>query len=76
MAEAQARLLTYRNEFTFNIVEYAPLMYKIIMRLAAIDSIATTKTLCENLQNLRVLVATVNGDINKFHGKFDKNHSQ
>jgi hypothetical protein len=75
-AEAQARLLTYRNEYTFNNVEYAPLLYKIIMRLATIDSIATTQTLQENLQNLGVFAATVNGDINKIHGKFDKNQSQ
>jgi hypothetical protein len=34
MAEAQARLLTFRKEYTFDGVEYAPLMYKIIMRLA------------------------------------------
>jgi hypothetical protein len=74
-AEAQATLLTYRNKYTFDGVEYAPLLYKIIMRLATIDSIATTKTLQENLQNLGVLAATVNGDINKIHGKFDRNYS-
>jgi hypothetical protein len=51
-AEAQVRLLTYRNEYTFDGVEYAPLLYKIIMRLATIDSVATTQTLQENLQNL------------------------
>ena len=44
-AEAQARLLTYRNKYTFDGVEYAPLLYKIIMRLATIDSVATTQTL-------------------------------
>ena len=41
-ATAKASLLTYRNEYTFDGVEYAPLMYKIIMRLATIDSVATT----------------------------------
>ncbi len=46
MAKAQAKLLTYCNEYTFDGVEYAPLMYKIIMRLATINSIATTQTLC------------------------------
>jgi hypothetical protein len=30
-ADAQARLLTYQNEYTFDGVEYTPLMYKIIM---------------------------------------------
>jgi hypothetical protein len=42
MADTQARLLTYWNEYTFNGVEYAPLMYKIIMRLVTINSVATT----------------------------------
>jgi hypothetical protein len=75
-AEAQARLLIYRNEYTFDGMEYASLLYKIIMRLATIDSIATTQTLQENLQKLGVFSATVNGDINKIHGKFDRNHLQ
>jgi hypothetical protein len=75
-AEAQARLLTYCNKYTFDGVEYAPLLYKIIMRLATINSIATTQTLRENLQNLAIFATTVNGDINKIHGKFDTNHLQ
>jgi hypothetical protein len=75
-AEAQARLLIYHNEYTFNSVEYASFMNKIIMRLANIDSVATMQTLRKNLQNLRAFVGTVNGDINKIYGKFDKNHSQ
>jgi len=75
-AEAQARLLTYRNEYTFDGVEYAPLMYKIIMRLATIDTVATTQVLCDNLNNLGVFAATVNGDINKINGEFDKNYTQ
>jgi hypothetical protein len=76
IAEAQARVLTYCNEYTFKSVKYAPLVYKIIMRFATIDSVATTQTLHKNLQNLGVFAATVYGDINKIHGKFDKNHSQ
>jgi hypothetical protein len=54
--EAKVRLLTYRNNYTFDGVEYAPLMYKVIMRLATIDSIATTQTLRDNLQNLGIFV--------------------
>ncbi len=68
--------LTYRNEYTFDSVEYAPLLYMIIMRLATIDSVAIMQTLGENLQNLGAFAATVNGDINKIHGKFDRNHLQ
>jgi hypothetical protein len=48
-ADVQARLLTYRNEYTFDGVKYAPLMYKIIMHLATIDSATTTQTLRDNL---------------------------
>ena len=75
-AEAQARLLTYHNEYTFDGVEYAPLKYKIIMRLATIDTVATTQVLRDNLNNLGVFAATVNGDINKINSEFDKNYTQ
>jgi hypothetical protein len=74
--EARVRLLTYRNDYTFDGVEYAPLMYKVIMRLATIDSIATTQTLQDNLQNLGVFAATVNGNIDKINSEFDQNYSQ
>ncbi len=76
MADAQARLLTNQNKCTFDGVEYAPLMYKIIMHLATINSIATTQTLCNNLQLLGVYLATINGNINNVHNRFDKNYSQ
>jgi hypothetical protein len=74
--EAKVRLLTYRNDYTFNGVEYAPLMYKVIMRLATIDLIATTQTLQDNLQNLGIFAATVSGDIDKINSEFDQNYSQ
>jgi hypothetical protein len=52
------------------------LMYKIIMRLATIDTVATTQDLHDNFNNLGVFAATVNGDINKINGEFDKNYTQ
>jgi hypothetical protein len=76
MTDAQTRLLTYQNEYTFDGVEYAPLMYKIIMHLETIGSVATTQTLRNNLQPLGVYTATVSGNIDKVHNKFDKNYSQ
>jgi hypothetical protein len=42
---AQAPLLTYHSKYTFDGIEYAPLMYKVIMRLATINTVATTQTL-------------------------------
>jgi len=75
-ATAKASLLTYRNEYTFDGVEYAPLMYKIIMHLATIDSVATTQTLRDNLQNLGVFAVTVKGDIDKINAESGTNYSQ
>ena len=46
------------------------------MRLATINSVATTQTLRDNLPSLGVYTATVSGDINKVHNKFVKNYSQ
>jgi hypothetical protein len=73
---AKVQLLTYKNEYIFDGIEYAPLMYKVIMRLATTDSIATTQTLQDNLQNLSVFAATVSGDVNKINTEFNKNYSQ
>ncbi len=70
------RLLTYRNDYTFDGVEYALLMYKVIMRHATIDLTATTQTLRDNLQNLGVFTAMVNGDIDKTNSEFNQNYSQ
>jgi hypothetical protein len=75
-ADAQARLLTYLNKYTFDGVEYAPLMYKIIMRLATINSVTTIQALCDSLPLLGTFAATVSSNINTIHSKFDKNYSQ
>ncbi len=58
-AAAQAKLLACRSEFTFDNVKYGPLMYKVIMNLTTMDSVATTQSLRENLQNLATYAATV-----------------
>ena len=60
---AKVRLLTYRKDYTFDGVEYAQFMYKIIMSCATIDLIATTQTLQDNLQNLSVYAAMVYNNI-------------
>ncbi len=73
---AKVQLLTYKNDYIFDGVKYAPLMYKVIMRLATIDSVATTQTLRGNLQNLSVFAAMVSGDIDKINTEFNKNYSQ
>ena len=75
-ADATARLLIVRHKYTFDGVEYAPLMLKTIMGLATIDSVATTQSLRDNLHALGTFSATVNGDITKIHKEFDSNYQQ
>jgi hypothetical protein len=75
-AEAQARLLTYHKDYLIDEVKCAPLMYKVIMQLATIDSVATTQALRDNLHTLGTFASTVSGDIDKINSEFDKNYSQ
>ena len=65
MAEAQARLLTYRNDFLIQDVECAPLKYKVIMHLATIDSVNTTQLLRNNLLALGTYASMVGGKLTK-----------
>jgi hypothetical protein len=71
-----ARLEPYQNQYLFNGVEYGPMMYKIIMRLAMIDSVATDEALQANLTNLAIYAASINGNIDLINSYFDVNYSQ
>ncbi len=71
-----ARLKPYQAQYMFEGVEYRPLMYKTIMRLATINSIATTETLRANLNNLPSYAATVNGNVDLINSYFDTNYTQ
>jgi hypothetical protein len=51
-------------------------MYKIIMQLVTIDSVATIQTLGDNLQSLGMYAATASSNIDKVNSEFDKNYSQ
>jgi hypothetical protein len=53
-----------------------PLMYKTIMRLGTIDSIATTKTLQPNFNNLPSYAASVNDNVHLINSYFDTNYTQ
>jgi hypothetical protein len=71
-----ARLEPYQAQYIFEGVKYGPLMYKTIMRLATIGSIATTETLRANLNNLPSYAALVNGDVDLINSYFDTNYTQ
>lgn len=74
--EALARLQPHRAEFTFDDKIYAPLLLKTMMRLAIIDSVATTEALRANLRELSSYAASVSGDIDLINQNFDQNYSQ
>jgi hypothetical protein len=50
-----------------------PIIYKKIMALATINSVATTKTLRSNLRELLTYCSTIKGDIELLHSYFDAN---
>ncbi len=71
-----ARLEPYQLQYMFEGAEYGPLIYKTIMRLVTIDSVATTKTLRANLNNLPSYTASVNGNVNLINSYFNTNYTQ
>jgi hypothetical protein len=75
-ANTTARLLIVHHKYTFDGVEYAPLMLKTIMGLATIDSVTTTQSLRDNLHALGTFSVTVNGDITKIHKEYNSNYQQ
>ncbi len=74
--DSLAHLEPYQSQYMFEGVEYWPLIYKTIMRLATIDSVTTTETLRANLNNLPSYTASVNGDVDLINSYFDTNYTQ
>ncbi len=61
---ALACIKPYQAQDTFDGITYAPLMYKIIMHLATIDSVVTTaESHRKNLNNLPFYAASVTGNV-------------
>ena len=73
---AKTYLQVYQSQYTFDGVEYGPLIYKKIMQMATINSVATTETLRANLTNLPIYVASVNGDIDLINSYFNVNYTR
>ncbi len=69
-------LLPFHGKYEINDVVYGPLLHKKVMALATINSVATTKTLRANLQELPTYCASVKGNIKMVHSYFDNNYSQ
>ena len=83
--DANAMLLTHRNDYHITAKNaagkeesylMAPLMYKVIMTCATIDSKATEQTLRDNLSACPQYMAVCKSNIPEYHCYFDENYSQ
>ncbi len=74
--DARVQLLPFQGDYEIDDIIYVPLLYKTIMALATINSVATTKTLRSNLGELPTYCSTIKGDIELLHSYFDANYTQ
>ena len=70
---AQQSLTPYESEYTFNSIICGPLLLKIIIRLATMDSRATISIIRAQLNNFDAYAARVAGDVEKITGFFTDN---
>lgn len=74
--EARARIQPYSCEYMRHEEVCAPLLFKTMMRLATIDSVATTESLRASLRELKDMVPSLNYDLPKIHALYHQYHSQ
>ena len=83
--QAKARLFTHCHNYNVTAKNangededyvLAPLMYKVIMTCATIDSKATEATLREHLSNMPTVMVSVNSNIPEYNGHFDAYYTQ
>jgi hypothetical protein len=68
--EFQLKLATYKKVYTMDGLICAPLLHKVIMRVAIMDSVATNKLLREQMNNLLAYAVEVKGDVDAMTAKF------
>jgi hypothetical protein len=74
--EARARLHPYASEYTRHTTIVGPLLFKTVMRLATIDSIATEESLRAKLRELYMLTSSLGYDLPKIHALFHQYYTQ
>ena len=65
--EAERKILAERESYHINNVPSGPLLFKLMMQKAIIDTWATSSLLRENLSNLDSYITTVKSDIEEFN---------
>ena len=74
--DSRARLQPYATEYTRHGTIVGPLLFKVLMRLATIDSAATTESLRAKLRELYMLASSLNYDLPKLHSMYHQYYSQ
>ena len=65
--EAERKILAERESYHINNVPSGPLLFKLLMQKAIIDTWATSSLMRENLSNLDSYITTVKSDIEEFN---------
>jgi hypothetical protein len=74
--DARARLQPYASEYTRHNVVVGPLLFKTVMRLATIDSVATEESLRAKLRELHQLTSSLKYELPKIHALFHQYYTQ
>jgi hypothetical protein len=74
--DARARIQPYSSEYVRHGEVCAPLLFKTQMRLATIDSVATTESLRTSLRELKDMVPSLNYDLPKIQTLYHQYYSQ
>ena len=81
---AKDQVAVYKDEYELSngaannpqIVQVAPALYKVIMRLTTLDTKITTKALRDTILDIPAYCSAVNGDIDKVHTLFNNTYAQ
>ena len=73
---AALQIMTHLAFIIVDFVMMVPLLFKLIIHLGTIDSKATSKELCKDLQTLDSYMTTYGSDIDKFYLYFYINYNQ
>lgn len=74
--DARARLQPYASEYTRHDTIVGPLLFKTVMRLATIDSVATEESLRSKLRELHLLASSLGYNLPKLHALFHQYYTQ
>ena len=76
MEDAHLKIITEMNTYTRHGAEAGPILFKLLMQKAIIDTCSTTNYFHENLSSLDTYMASINLDIVEFNKYVKLNHNR